>query len=65
MEPLFNQWYAWTYLIPPASSPMYVAFSHFLRVCYGAGAVVHFLDDRSVPKRFSPDCGFQQAGRRV
>jgi L-ascorbate metabolism protein UlaG (beta-lactamase superfamily) len=27
-EPLFNQWYAWPYLIPPASAAMYVANSH-------------------------------------
>jgi L-ascorbate metabolism protein UlaG (beta-lactamase superfamily) len=30
-EPLFNQWYAWPYLIPPASASMYIANSH-LRV---------------------------------
>jgi L-ascorbate metabolism protein UlaG (beta-lactamase superfamily) len=28
VEPLFNQWYAWSNLIPPASSAMYVANSH-------------------------------------
>jgi L-ascorbate metabolism protein UlaG (beta-lactamase superfamily) len=27
-EPLFNQWYAWPYLIPPASAAMYIANSH-------------------------------------
>jgi L-ascorbate metabolism protein UlaG (beta-lactamase superfamily) len=27
-EPLFNQWYAWPYLIPPASAAMYVANAH-------------------------------------
>lgn len=27
-EPLFNQWYAWSYLIPPASAAMYTANSH-------------------------------------
>jgi L-ascorbate metabolism protein UlaG (beta-lactamase superfamily) len=27
-EPLFNLWYAWPYLIPPASAAMYVANSH-------------------------------------
>jgi L-ascorbate metabolism protein UlaG (beta-lactamase superfamily) len=27
-EPLFNQWYAWPYLIPPASASMYIANSH-------------------------------------
>src|SRR5215208_429848 len=25
VEPLFNQWYAWTYLISPATAPMYIA----------------------------------------
>jgi L-ascorbate metabolism protein UlaG (beta-lactamase superfamily) len=25
MEPLFNQWYAWPHLIPPASAAMYIA----------------------------------------
>src|SRR5262245_65066880 len=28
VEPLFNQWYAWPYLIPPASAAMYIANSH-------------------------------------
>ena len=28
VETLFNQWYAWPYLIPPASAGMYVANSH-------------------------------------
>lgn len=28
VEPLFNQWYAWPYLIPPATAAMYVANSH-------------------------------------
>jgi len=28
VEPLFNQWYAWTNLIAPAASAMYVANSH-------------------------------------
>jgi len=27
-EPLFNQWYAWSYLIPPATAAMYMANSH-------------------------------------
>lgn len=27
-EPLFNQWYAWSYLIPPATAAKYVAKSH-------------------------------------
>src|SRR5262245_4953039 len=27
-EPLFNQWYAWPYLIPPASAAMYITNSH-------------------------------------
>ncbi|MEA5498671.1 thioester reductase domain-containing protein [Limnoraphis robusta Tam1] len=28
IEPLFNQWYAWSYLIPPATAAFYVANSH-------------------------------------
>jgi thioester reductase-like protein len=28
LEPLFNQWYAWSYLIPPATASLYVANSH-------------------------------------
>ena len=28
VEPLFNQWYAWTNLIAPATSSMYVANLH-------------------------------------
>jgi L-ascorbate metabolism protein UlaG (beta-lactamase superfamily) len=27
-EPLFNQWYAWSNLIPPATAAMYIANSH-------------------------------------
>jgi L-ascorbate metabolism protein UlaG (beta-lactamase superfamily) len=27
-EPLFNQWHAWSYLIPPATAAMFVANSH-------------------------------------
>jgi L-ascorbate metabolism protein UlaG (beta-lactamase superfamily) len=27
-EPLFNQWYAWSYLIPPAPAAMFIANSH-------------------------------------
>ena len=27
-EPLINQWYAWSYLIPPATAAMYIANSH-------------------------------------
>jgi L-ascorbate metabolism protein UlaG (beta-lactamase superfamily) len=27
-EPLFNQWYAWPYLIPPVSAAMYIANAH-------------------------------------
>lgn len=28
VEPLFNQWYAWPYLIPPATAAMYIANYH-------------------------------------
>lgn len=28
VEPLFNQWYAWSHLIPPATCAMYVVNSH-------------------------------------
>lgn len=28
VEPLFNQWYAWSNLIPPATASMYIANSH-------------------------------------
>ncbi|MGB8509506.1 MAG: MBL fold metallo-hydrolase [Pyrinomonadaceae bacterium] len=28
VEPLFNQWYAWPHLIPPASAAMYIANLH-------------------------------------
>lgn len=28
LEPLFNQWYAWSYLISPATSAMYIANGH-------------------------------------
>ncbi|MEC4883851.1 MAG: MBL fold metallo-hydrolase [Scytonema sp. PMC 1070.18] len=28
LEPLFNQWYAWSYLISPVTAAMYIAHSH-------------------------------------
>ena len=28
LEPLYNQWYAWWYLIPPQTAPMFVAHLH-------------------------------------
>src|SRR5215475_8330436 len=28
VEPLFNRWYAWSYLISPASAAMYIANQH-------------------------------------
>jgi hypothetical protein len=28
IEPLFNQWYAWSYLLSPASAAMFVANAH-------------------------------------
>src|ERR1051326_9070813 len=28
VEPLINQWYAWSYLIPPATGSMYIANQH-------------------------------------
>src|ERR1043165_7186408 len=28
LEPLFNQWYAWSYLLSPATSAMYMAYWH-------------------------------------
>lgn len=28
IEPLFNRWYAWPYLIPPVTASLYVAHSH-------------------------------------
>lgn len=28
LEPLYNQWYAWGYLIPPQTAPMFVAHLH-------------------------------------
>ncbi|MGZ3460782.1 MAG: hypothetical protein ACXU86_20020, partial [Archangium sp.] len=27
-EPLYNQWYAWWYLLAPANAPLYVANHH-------------------------------------
>ncbi len=27
-EPLINQWYAWSYLVPPATAAMYITHSH-------------------------------------
>jgi L-ascorbate metabolism protein UlaG (beta-lactamase superfamily) len=28
VEPLFNQWYAWSYLVPPAQASLYISNSH-------------------------------------
>jgi L-ascorbate metabolism protein UlaG (beta-lactamase superfamily) len=41
-EPLFNQWYAWPYLLSPASSAMYVANYHVkLMTAFVAAPRVH------------------------
>lgn len=41
-EPLFNQWYAWTYLIAPASAAMNIANLHLkIMKSYVAGPQVH------------------------
>jgi hypothetical protein len=41
-EPLFNQWHAWSYLIPPASAAMFTANSHvkMMRSFFPAGGLV-------------------------
>jgi L-ascorbate metabolism protein UlaG (beta-lactamase superfamily) len=42
VEPLFNQWYAWPHLIPPASGAMYVANLHLnIMRSYIKGPQIH------------------------
>ena len=42
VEPLFNQWYAWIYLIPPPSAAMFLANSHLsLMESFAAGPLIH------------------------
>jgi L-ascorbate metabolism protein UlaG (beta-lactamase superfamily) len=41
-EPLFNQWYAWPYLIPPASAALFVANAHLkIMDSFAAAPQVH------------------------
>jgi L-ascorbate metabolism protein UlaG (beta-lactamase superfamily) len=41
-EPLFNQWYAWPYLIPPASAAFFVANAHLkIMESFAAAPQVH------------------------
>ncbi|MGA9994271.1 MAG: hypothetical protein WBP93_02600, partial [Pyrinomonadaceae bacterium] len=41
-EPLFNQWYAWSFLIAPETAAMYVANSHLkLMQSFVAAPQVH------------------------
>ena len=42
-EPLFNQWYAWSYLIPPATAARYIANSHLqIMESFVATPEIHF-----------------------
>ena len=42
-EPLFNQWYAWSYLIPPATTAKYIANSHLqIMESFVAAPEIHF-----------------------
>ncbi|MGA9994263.1 MAG: MBL fold metallo-hydrolase [Pyrinomonadaceae bacterium] len=42
LEPLFNQWYAWPYLIPPMSAAMFIANAHVkIMQSFAANPQVH------------------------
>ena len=43
IEPLINQWYAWSYLLSPATAAMYVAKSHLeMMESFVAAPQVHY-----------------------
>src|ERR1700686_5199439 len=54
-EPLFNQWYAWSSLIPPATSAMFVANSHLkIMQSFVAAPEVHAAALRNPAMRGGP-----------
>ncbi|HEY6186080.1 MAG TPA: MBL fold metallo-hydrolase [Pyrinomonadaceae bacterium] len=59
-EPLFNQWYAWSSLISPASSAMFVANSHLkIMQSFVAAPQVHVAAHRNPAMRGGPFIAYE------
>lgn len=59
-EPLFNQWYAWSSLISPASSAMFVANSHLkIMQSFVAAPQVHAAAHRNPAMRGGPFIAYE------
>lgn len=55
VEPLFNQWYAWSYLVSPATAAMYVANSHVkIMQSFVAAPQVHVAAQKNPAMRGGP-----------
>ena len=59
LEPLFNQWYAWPHLIPPATAAMHVANSHVrIMKSYVMAPAVHAAAVKNPAMRGGPFLDF-------
>jgi L-ascorbate metabolism protein UlaG (beta-lactamase superfamily) len=55
VEPLFNQWYAWSYLISPATAAMYVVNSHLkIMQSFVNAPQVHVMAQKNPAMRGGP-----------
>src|SRR5580658_45990 len=55
IEPLFNQWYAWSYLLSPATAAMFVANAHIkLMQSFVASPQIHVSALKSPANRGGP-----------
>lgn len=63
-EPLFNQWYAWSLLIPPTTASMYIANSHLkIMQSYVSAPAVHMAAVNNPSMRGGPFIDYD--GKRV
>ena len=61
-EPLYNQWYAWPYLVSPVSAPMYVGNLHLkLMESFVANPQVHHAALRNPEMAGGPFLAFEEA----
>jgi len=61
-EPLYNQWYAWPYLVSPVSAPMYVGNLHLkLMESFVANPQVHLAALRNPEMAGGPFLAFEEA----
>lgn len=65
LEPLYNHWYAWIYLLAPATAPLYVAHQHVkLMQSFVANPAIHVAALKSPELRGGPyiNYGVERAG---